>query len=179
MKKCKAPDCNEHFVPHRTTQQVCSPACAIRFSQEKSRIAQRKKDKKRLAELRPIKHWLDATQRVFNMWVRLRDKDEPCISCGRLESFPRWEAGHFISVGASRGSLRFEPTGCHKQCHDCNHHQSGNQLAYRRAMVRKYGEKHVQWLESQTTVVKKWTREELADLRKYYNEQIRILKNDP
>jgi hypothetical protein len=54
---------------------------------EKKREAQAKEERarawrKRKAAVKPLRHWEDMTQRVVNDYIRERDHDLPCISCG-------------------------------------------------------------------------------------------------
>jgi hypothetical protein len=43
-------------------------------------------------------------QKIFNEFIRLRDKGKPCISCGQPKDY--LQAGHFYSVRMYDG-LRF------------------------------------------------------------------------
>ncbi len=45
--------------------------------------AEKKKQRERKAKLKSRSEWLKEAQSVFNKFIRLRDKSEPCISCGR------------------------------------------------------------------------------------------------
>jgi len=65
----------------------------------------------------------------------------------------RWEAGHYISVGANN-SLRFEPKNIHLQCHRCNFEFGGNHIMYRIGLEAKIGIEQVLWLESWHPTVK-------------------------
>lgn len=89
-------------------------------------------------------HAKDA-QTAFNAFVRERDADQPCISCGRWHT-GQYHAGHYLSVGA-RPELRFTETNVHKQCAPCNTHLSGNAVLFRRGLVAKLGLELVEWLE--------------------------------
>jgi hypothetical protein len=51
--------------------------------------------RKRKAAVKPLRHWEDMTQRVVNDYIRERDHDLPCISCGTFETV-QWEAGHYL-----------------------------------------------------------------------------------
>lgn len=105
-------------------------------------------------------------QRVFNAWIRERDKYLPCISCGVTES-KSWQAGHFWAMG-SNGSLRYNELNCHKQCVGCNMFKSGNLLEYRFGLIKKIGTEKLDWLDNNRHETKKWTREELeAIIEKY------------
>ena len=72
---------------------------------------------------------------VFNAWIRERDKEKPCISCGmaRVE-----QAGHFYSAG-HHNALRFNEDNVHGQCVRCNYYLSGNLNRYRVNLEKKIG----------------------------------------
>ena len=84
-------------------------------------------------------------QASFNAFIRQRDADQPCISCGRHHT-GQYHAGHYLSVGA-RPELRFTESNVHKQCAPCNTHLSGNSLSYRIGLLAKLGPRVVEWLE--------------------------------
>lgn len=126
------------------------------------RLQNKKQKTKVVSGLRQIQKQL---QTVFNAWIRKRDKDLPCISCGQFKD--KYHAGHFIAQGFS-GFLRFNEDNCHKQCVGCNLFKRGNLLEYRIALVKKIGEERVKWLEDHRHDVKKWTREELLELLERY-----------
>lgn len=104
-------------------------------------------------------------QVVFNSWIRKRDKDFGCISCGA----PITEAGHYLSRG-HYSALRFNEVNTNGQCTRCNCFLSGNLIHYRQGLVKRYGEKTVLRLENSVAVraVKKWTRLELELIIKMY-----------
>lgn len=74
--------------------------------------------------------------RLFNAFIRERDKDQPCISCGGAVQ----QAGHFYSAG-HHNHLRFDEDNCHGQCVRCNYFLSGNLLNYRIGLEKKIGQK--------------------------------------
>lgn len=89
--------------------------------------------------------WTKEAQAEFNKFIRLRDKDEPCISCQRFHT-GQYHAGHYRSVGA-HPELRFNELNNHKQCAPCNNHLSGNLVDYRINLIKKIGLEKVEWLE--------------------------------
>jgi len=119
--------------------------------------------------------------RVFNRWVRMRDcflatgsiHYGECISCGEPFPFEKLEAGHFVP---KHNNNYFSEDGVHAQCKKCNRFLSGNQLGYRRSLVVLYGEKRTSELEFENVPFKKFTREELENLKNYYKEKIKELK---
>ena len=87
--KCKV--CGQLFVKtFSSTQKVCSPECAIKLARDNAQKAQeraeKKKQRERKAKLKSRSEWLKEAQSVFNKFIRLRDKDQPCISCGRCNT---------------------------------------------------------------------------------------------
>lgn len=139
--------------------QRIHPACIDDYAQaqsEKSARAQAKRvlmaakvDKaltKQLREkLKSKAQWAKEAQTEFNRFIRLRDADQPCISCGRHHTGQN-HAGHYLSVGA-RPELRFTESNVHKQCAPCNTHLSGNAVLFRRGLLAKLGIELVEWLE--------------------------------
>jgi len=179
-KKCRVPACRASFVPARIGQAVCSPACAIvdaPKNQEKARksLAQveRREIKVRKEKLKSRADHLKDTQIAFNAWVRERDAELPCISCGRHHQ-GKYDAGHYRTVG-SNPALRFEPLNCHRQCSPCNTQLSGNIVKYRLALVKRIGADAVDWLEGPHEA-KKYTVEELKAMTADYRAKTRELK---
>ena len=141
----------------------CCHVCAIEFARERSakaaarQAAKRKADnskverlakselRQRKMEVKSVGYWMKRAQSAFNAWVRERDRDQPCISCGRHHQGQN-HAGHYRPAG-SNPELRFEPDNCHKQCAPCNSHLSGNLTKYRQALIAKVGLERVEWLE--------------------------------
>lgn len=176
-RKCKC--CPEKFIPRTTTQTVCSPKCALHLAKQLSSRKQKQQEKaeraawnKRKADVKPLKHWEDATQRVVNDYIRERDRDLPCISCGTWVTV-QWEAGHFRSRGAA-SHLRYNEDNIHKQCHRCNAELSSNAIPYRAALVVKIGSERVEALENNNTP-HRYTREELKSIRMHYRALMREL----
>lgn len=103
-------------------------------------------------------------QRIFNAWIRLRDKDKGCISCGAEVT----EAGHYLSVG-HHGAYRFNEMNVNGQCTRCNCFLHGNLIQYRQGLIKRFGEERVLYLESKSRAVKKWTRFELEQIIDIYS----------
>lgn len=152
QKKCKSKGCGVLFTPTRPMQTVCSVMCAVldaRIKREqaetKKRQEQRRKDRETRDKLKTRADWLKEAQAAFNAYIRVRDADQPCISCGRHHT-GQWHAGHYLSRGA-RPELAMHPDNCHKQCAPCNTHLSGNLVLYRVNLINKIGLDRVEWLE--------------------------------
>jgi hypothetical protein len=180
-KRC--PSCRVMFTPARDSQAVCGEIeCAIAHGQsEKGRATTRKaladverrEIKVRKEKLKSRAEHLKDTQQAFNAWVRERDAELPCISCGRHHQ-GKYDAGHYRTVG-SNPALRFEPLNCHRQCSPCNTQLSGNIVNYRIALVKRIGAEQVDWLEGPHEA-KKYTVEELKAMTADYQAKTRELK---
>ncbi|MAE22036.1 MAG: protein NinG [Pseudomonas sp.] len=174
-KKCKI--CETEFTPWISTQKVCSPKCGILFvrmqAKEKEEKENRKELKERKQKLMSRSDWLKLAQVEFNKFIRLRDKNDPCISCGRYHE-GQYHAGHYRTVGA-HPELRFNELNCHKQCSVCNNHKSGNIVEYRINLSKKIGEESLKWLEGPHDPIK-LSIEEIKEIRDRYKNKAKELQ---
>lgn len=182
-RKCKF--CGNTFKTNDSFRRWCSPECGVKLAQValvKSREREKvKRDKEERAKikavrerLKPRSERLKDLQDVFNRFVRLRDKNLPCISCGRYHQ-GQWHAGHYRSVGACP-ELRFNEDNCHKQCSVCNNHKSGNAIEYRINLVAKIGVERVEFLERKDHPPLKLTDDEIKALIKVYKAKCKELE---
>ena len=172
-KKCKS--CRQVFDPSRPMQAACSIDCA-------KAIARRKREKIEAAETRRRKEAIKSrpelmreAQTAFNAFIRARDADLPCISCGRHHN-GQYHAGHYLSTGA-RPELRFEESNVHKQCQPCNTHLHGNLVLYRIGLIKRIGLGKVEWLEGPHSA-KKYTHDELRHIKATYAAKAKELARD-
>ncbi|MFJ3114914.1 recombination protein NinG [Pseudomonas protegens] len=180
-KRC--PSCRVMFTPVRASQAVCGEIeCAIAHGQsEKGQASARKaladierrEIKVRKERLKSRADHLREAQAVFNEWVRLRDADLPCVSCGRHHD-GQYHAGHYRTVGANP-EIRFEPLNVWKQCAPCNTHLSGNLVNYRLSLLQRIGAEQLEWLEGPHPA-RKYTIEEIKAIKADYREKIKELK---
>ena len=166
-KTCRA--CGNRYMPVKPMQKVCGPLCAVQFAQSERAKRERKQAAQERAEarqkLKTRADYMREAQAAFNSYIRLRDANRPCISCGRFHEGQN-HAGHYLSVGANP-ALRFEPLNVWKQCAPCNVYLSGNAVNYRRALVELIGIEKVEWLEGPHEP-KKYTVDDLIAIKKEY-----------
>lgn len=179
-KKCRNPECRQAFMPARPLQVVCGMSCAlalakIQQAKEAKRLNLQARAKQRVAraKIKTRAEHLKEAQAAFNEFIRERDRDLPCISCGRHHQ-GQYHAGHYRSVGSSP-ALRFEELNVHKQCAPCNNHKSGNAIEYRLGLVRKIGAEQVEWLEGPHPA-KHYSVEDLQGLKARYRALVRDFK---
>ncbi|MBD2816634.1 recombination protein NinG [Xenorhabdus sp. Flor] len=188
-RKCKI--CHEWFHPQDGNVWWCNPEhdaeLAIRkrnrdrekaeqkLQQERRRkkIEARDKLKARKLAVKPRKYWIQQAQQSVNAYVRERDRDLPCISCGTPVS-AQWDAGHYRTTAAAP-QLRFDEHNIHKQCIVCNQHKSGNLVPYRVELIRRIGLERVEVIESNHDR-HRWTIEECKAIKADYQQKLKELR---
>lgn len=179
-RRCKNPECRQSFQPRNSMQAVCSPKCGLALAaiQRKRKEAQlaredRKNTRERRERIKTRSDYLREAQVAFNAWIRERDRDLPCVSCGRHHQ-GQYHCGHYRTVAGSP-ALRYEPLNCAKQCAPCNNHKSGDIVNYRIELVRRIGREAVEWLEGPHEP-KRYTIEDLKQITAEYRRKVRELK---
>lgn len=176
MKKCK--NCKEPFTPIRSTlEKFClKPECVkVWVALEKEKSWKKTKAKKK-EELMTTQDYIKLAQQVFNKYIRLRDKDKGCISCGKALT-SKFDAGHFYNAN-NHWSLRFDEDNVHGQCVECNQWKHGNLIEYRKGLLNRIGHDGLAWLESFATETRKYTIEELKEIIATYKEKIKNIENN-
>lgn len=180
QKTCKG--CGAKFRPSLSTQKACSVKCAMVLAKQPAnlKVARKAINQRERREIKVGKEKLKSraehlreAQIAFNEWVRLRDVDRPCVSCGRHHE-GQYHAGHYRSVGANP-ELRFEPDNVWKQCAPCNTHLSGNLISYRTSLLQVIGVDRVEWLEGPHQP-RKYTVEEIKAIKAEYRAKARELR---
>ena len=168
QKTCKLLTCKKKFTPTQFAQVVCDWKCSIEYDKQKKA----KKEKKQLTidrrefKLNDKKTQKNLAWKAFSRFIRLRDKDLGCISCGTKNDVV-YAAGHFRSRGAM-GALMFHEDNVHKQCNKyCNKELSSNYVNYKPALIEKIGLERVEWLEGHHEP-KQYTVQYLVEIKLKY-----------
>lgn len=163
------PICSTKYTPRSSLQKVChNYKCAISFnklrdaelavreSRKQERI-QRDELKKRREMLKGVPEWQKEAQAAFNRYIRMRDLNKVCVSCGgQLVGSSNYltgsavDASHYRSRGAA-SHLKFNVFNCHSACTRCNRQLSGNAVEYRIRLIDRIGLERVERLESNNT----------------------------
>jgi hypothetical protein len=176
--------CGRSFLRFNTMQAVCGAQCAQRVgplqrkASAKAKSDECKKTRDALEALKTVPQLKKAAQVAFNAFIRARDANQPCISCGApppdLSGLHAGrDAGHYRSTG-SADHLRFNEANCHAQCVKCNQWGAGRAVDYRIGLVRRIGLSAVEGLETNNDPVK-WQRDELRAIRDMYRRRTREL----
>lgn len=175
MRKCRA--CKLSYEPIRPLQTACSTFCALILVRSRQDKIARKLHREAKLRLKTRAQWLREAQAAFNAYIRYRDTDLPCISCGDFTPMTRggdYDCGHYRSVGANP-ELRFHEKNANKQCKRCNGHLSGNIANYRIGLLLKYGPEIVAEIEG-AHEPKKYVIDDLVVIKKEYQTKLKALK---
>lgn len=169
-KHCKI--CGTTFRPISSLQRACSLPCAVKIAKQIEQKNRRKKTKDMREKLKTRRDYEKEAQREFNTYIRERDRDLPCISCGITRA--KWDAGHYQKT-SSHPELRFHEENVHKQCFQCNGPKHGNDKEYRNGLIARIGLERVEWLEGPHQPLK-LSIEDLKKLRDVYRVKTKALK---
>lgn len=120
--------------------------------------------------------------KLFSQFIRLRDclktTGSPtkgrCYTCDRVYDFKELQAGHFIP--GRTNSVLFDEIGVRVQCYSCNMYRGGEQLLFRRKLVKEIGEEKVEFLENKRFQTKQYRLGELLAMYDYYKQEIENMR---
>lgn len=138
------------------------------YSAQETKKTYNKEKKERKWELMSTAQKIQAARKVFQKWIRNRDKDKPCISCGNNNA-DQYHAGHYKKAEIYTGVI-FNEFGCSKQCLKCNTYLGGNEAQYRVALCLIHGEAKVVEFEKLANETRqyRWSSEELKKIMDIY-----------
>ena len=146
MPRCK--NCKEKFEAIHFNQKYCSKdECMDAWIKSAKEVQWKKKKKRMKEELKTISDYIKEAQKWVNRFVRLRDKEQGCISCGTPLT-GKYDAGHFFSAGG-HGS----------------------------ALLSKIGSEEFDKMEMKSKGVHKWNREELENIIKEFKGKCKEIEN--
>ncbi|CAD0220356.1 recombination protein NinG [Chryseobacterium sp. JV274] len=178
-KKCAV--CGGEFIPSKTTQKVCDWSCAISLGhsniQKQNAKLWQKEKKIRKEKLKTHKDYLNDLQKVFNEFIRIRDKGKPCVSCGCMVD-GNGHASHFFAVG-SHPNVRFSEDNVHVSCVECNLHRHGNLAEYSLRLPRLIGQERFDMLvvKAKQSLLK-LSIPEIKEKIEYYRNKIKEMKKE-
>jgi len=174
-KKCRY--CKGEFIPYNSLQKCCTNyECIKKAVFEAELIAWEKRKKKLKEKLYTQTDWIKKTQKSFNAFIRERDKDKMCISCGQKLKKGNIDAGHLWSAGG-HSNVRFNEFNVNAQCsRPCNKDKSGDINNYRLSFIERYGIDKLNELDLKAKNKKKWNIEERQEINTIYKEKLKELK---
>lgn len=174
QKKCKI--CKSEFTPQRPLQNVCGYKCAAEHANNLKVAKEKKEDKVKREKLKTHSELLKAAQIVFNKFIRLRDKDKPCISCDKPLIGNDVNASHYFSVGAYP-NLRFNEFNVSNSCIRCNKELHGNISEYALRLPLRIGKDNFEKLVQDRNIPALYSKEDILEIIKKYKIKIKELQN--
>ena len=176
--------CGEKFTPARAMQSACAWACGQRMGElvNAKKLAKALADDKRetrakLEAMKSIGKLRGEVQTAFNLFIRRRDKDKPCICCGKPLGDPRYggayDAGHWLSRGSSP-NLAFDERNVNAQRKGCNRPGGTTRAKFKRGMIERWGLAVVEELEADQAT-RHYTKDELRAMRAEYRAKAKQL----
>ena len=112
---------------------------------------------------------------VVNKFIRLRDKDLPCVSCDAPAGTYTMSAGHYFPAGSNK-SVRFDVDNIHGQCwFNCNKNQHGNLSEYLPRLIKRIGQQRFDELEMRKNTPAHYSIPELIEMKVNFKEKVRKL----
>lgn len=180
-RKCN--HCGEYYLPKSSLLEPCpNYDCRLILwdKANKKLAAQAKKEQREIKrqakeKLKTYSQRVNEVKVIFQRYIRVRDSQLPCISCGSVTSSV-WDAGHYKKAELYSGVI-FNEFNTNKQCGKCNRYLGGNELNYRVGLISKIGVERVLELEelAEATRVKKYSDLELLEIRTRYAHKIKSL----
>jgi hypothetical protein len=169
------PECIDAYAEKQAAKAAATKAKA----DAKRRKMDRAQTRARKRALETIPELIKAAQREFNSYIRARDKNKPCICCGRPlgtgDVGGAFDCGHYRSTG-SASHLRFDERNAHGQTKACNRYGAGRAVDYRIGLVARIGREAVEALEADNRV-HKWERDELRQIAATYKRKLKELQD--
>jgi hypothetical protein len=153
-------------LPDLLSATVLSSKDKEKFLKKLDNPMLKKTKKTKVKKLKKIKYRIarNRADKAFQQFIRNRDKDKPCITCGKPTDHP--QAGHFVS--RTRFATRYDERNAHLQCPGCNLYKKGNLILYTLKMIEVYGKTVVDELLKKAEANIKYTVDELLEIEKKY-----------
>ena len=178
-RRCKVCEVSFPVNPFKPFLPGCSIDCNMKYGRL---LAEKKKAKESRDTIKVMKEklmthkdYLKLLQVVFNTYIRLRDKDRECVSCGCDMKGRKGDASHFYSVGGN-ANLRFNEDNTHLSCVPCNQFKHGNLLEYAERLPKRIGQERFERLKLDRNTPTKLSIPEIQERIKHYKQLIKEMK---
>jgi len=161
----------------------CSYECLSAWNQTKAAkkqrlVAERKVIRDQKDRLKKLSQWRKEAQASFNRYVRVRDSNKPCISCGielgKDSLGGTADASHYRARG-SAPQHRFNLLNVWSSCKRCNRYLSGNLGPYRVELINMIGMDRVEALENDNATKRHINDVEyLRRIKRIFNKRARL-----
>ncbi len=173
LKKCHY--CKERVVPYGDMRTFCFKNECIEAHNSKTKKKENRKAQKEFNQ--NDKKWLKKQARYWcHKYIRLRDKDLPCVSCGcYYNELNKLQAGHFKNDG-NHAMVRYHEDNIAGQCVRCNMHKGGEEKRYEVELRKRIGDDRVDHVLSIAFEVKDYSIEELKGIIDTYKQKVKEIE---
>lgn len=172
MPRCK--NCKEKFDAKHFNQKYCFKSECVKVWVATAKVKNWKKQKKEWKQKNEtVGQLMKRAQKVFNEYIRKRDKGKKCISCDTILT-KDYDAGHYFSSGGHK-NITYNEANCWGQCRKCNHFLSGNLIEYQIEIQKRIGADKLLELYAEAHKEKKYSRDELKQIVEKYKQKINEL----
>ena len=175
FKNCK--NCNDEFLPYNSLQKYCwKRECIQALRKEKEKKEWDKRKRQMEMDLMTSRDYKKLAQEKFNLYIRLRDRNQKCISCNKPLKHGNIDAGHLWSAHG-HANITFNEYNVNAQCsRPCNKDRSGDTNNYRINFVKRYSQQILDELDSIAHIEKKWSIDELKEIIEKYKKKIKEIQ---
>lgn len=166
-RKCRY--CGEKYTPKHSSLEPCQKyECRLKHLEANKTKINRANKQVAKDKIKSYSQRLGEAKKVFQKWVRNRDKDLPCMACG-TKTANEWHGSHLKKAEVYSGVI-FHEHNVWKCCKKCNVFLGGNELNFRANLVNYIGEQAVKELEelAEQTRTRKYSNEELDQIKRKY-----------
>jgi len=169
-------ECKFTFQPRNSLQVCCNPVCALIYAKKKKAAKVRKANAKQKRDFyeNNIKTRKAAAKAACHAYIRARDKDKPCICCGRPLG-AKYDAGHFLESG-NNPKIRYNEDNIHAQSVYCNQFKGGNSDDYEGRLRAKIGDEKVDLLKANKGGSVKRTAQDYKEIEQHYKQKLKELE---
>lgn len=181
LRPRRCPVCQIKFLPERLGQKT-HPECVEAYIQslkekawEKAKSQEKREDRAKRERLKTLSQLTEECRRIVQKIARIRDRHDGCISCHIGPNYGGiWHGSHYRPAG-NNAAVELHLWNIHKACEQCNYFKGGNLGSFRPRLIEKIGAERVEWLESQTQMVKR-PREYLERFKKVMGKRARRME---
>lgn len=174
-RKCLC--CKKWFNPIEEGITNCSTDCAILHGKSNFTKQVKREKAKAVKEFNENDtKWLKKQARYWrHKYIRLRDKDKPCVSCNLYYTeLNTIQAGHFKNDG-NHAMVRYHEDNINGQCVRCNMHKGGEEKRYEEGLRKRIGDERVDYILSIAFEVKSYSAEELREIIEISKTKIKAI----
>jgi len=176
MSKKRCPHCKKYNQTKDTLKVnisfFCNIDCATSYAfknKEKGRKIKHAKQKKEF-QANDTKLRKKAAVMACHAYIRARDVNNGCITCGAPLTDVKFDAGHFFK--STNSYTKFMEKNIHGQCVSCNQYNGGREREYEHALIEKYGEITVKALKKLRTKKITRTASDYLEIEKYFKSKL-------